>query len=164
MESSNPLVVTKATRAPLRCRSVLVPTVVPCSTTISWASAAILLTASAMACAGSAGVENTFRMRRVEPCNQTQSVKVPPLSMAILRGAPAALAATEDFWDRVVTLVVLSWAERAGNVRANTTGLEDPKDAMLPDSCRASCPRPSQSRFLLRRGDCYSDVAASAFG
>ena len=31
MASSNPAVVTSATRAPLRCRSVLVPTVVPCS-------------------------------------------------------------------------------------------------------------------------------------
>ena len=35
MVSSNPAVVTNATRAPLRCSSVLVPTVVPCSSTIS---------------------------------------------------------------------------------------------------------------------------------
>jgi hypothetical protein len=39
-----------------------------------------------MACDGSPGVEKTFSIRRVEPSSQTQSVNVPPLSMAILRG------------------------------------------------------------------------------
>src|SRR5947209_4837990 len=85
MESSNPEVVTKATRAPLRCNNVLVPTVVPCSTVAPDPEDEILPTASAMACEGSAGVEKTFRILSVEPSSHTQSVKVPPLSMAILR-------------------------------------------------------------------------------
>src|SRR6201999_3300136 len=75
--------------APLRCRSVFVPTVVPCKTTISLPllfAPEIFCMAPAIAAAGSAGVENTFRMRSVEAWSQTQSVKVPPLSMAILRG------------------------------------------------------------------------------
>jgi len=78
MEFQNPAVVTKATRAPLRWRSVLVPTGGPCSHHNILRITGDLFTASACL-AGSAGVENTFRMRSVEPWSQTQSVNVPPL-------------------------------------------------------------------------------------
>src|ERR1700732_2442604 len=59
-----------------------------------------------MAWAGSPGVENTFRICSVEFSSQTQSVNVPPLSMAILRGAPALaeLCAALVFSNRIVTL------------------------------------------------------------
>src|SRR5579862_8753287 len=85
MESSKPAVVTNATRAPLRCSKVFVPTVVPCRIVTGAPGGAILLTASAIAVEGSLGVEKTFKIRREESSSQTQSVKVPPLSMAILR-------------------------------------------------------------------------------
>ena len=39
-----------------------------------------------MACEGSAGVEKTFNMRRCPLSRHTQSVKVPPVSMAIRSG------------------------------------------------------------------------------
>src|SRR6266852_1706218 len=84
MESSNPRVVTNATRAPLRCNRVLVPTVVPWRMVTSEPGRAIFSTAPAMAWDGSAGVEKTFRMRKVDPSSHTQSVNVPPLSIAIL--------------------------------------------------------------------------------
>jgi hypothetical protein len=44
-----------------------------------------------MAWEGSAGVEKTFKMRRLDPSSQTQSVKVPPLSTAILTGWRAGM-------------------------------------------------------------------------
>jgi len=46
---------------------------------------AIRATTPAIACEGSEGVEKTFKMRSFEPSSHTQSVNVPPLSMAILR-------------------------------------------------------------------------------
>ena len=85
MVSSNPAVVTNATFAPLRCSNVLVPTVVPCSSTIS-AEGAIGESASAMACDGSAGVEKTLVIRSLPRSIQTQSVKVPPVSTATRSG------------------------------------------------------------------------------
>ena len=42
--------------------------------------------ASTIACEGSAGVEKTLSMRRRPASIQTQSVKVPPVSMAIRKG------------------------------------------------------------------------------
>jgi len=39
-----------------------------------------------MACEGSAGVEKTFNILRLPRSIQTQSVKVPPVSMATRRG------------------------------------------------------------------------------
>src|SRR5438477_1781779 len=81
MESSKPSVVTKATRAPRRCSSELVPTVVPCSSTMAELRP-VRCTASTMACEGSPGVENTFSIRRRPFSTHTQSVKVPPVSTA----------------------------------------------------------------------------------
>src|ERR1017187_5626348 len=85
MASSKPFVVTRAVRAPLCSRSVLVPTVVPWRRTSSpsWAT---LRRASTMAWEGSAGVEKTLSMRRRPASIQTQSVKVPPVSMAMRSG------------------------------------------------------------------------------
>src|SRR6185437_16194624 len=154
MESSNPLVVTKATRAPLRWSSVLVPTVVPCSTTISCALAAILLTASAMACAGSAGVENTFRMRRSESWSQIQSVKVPPLSMA-MRRADRCMAVF--FGNRIFTLM-FGHPERArATVKAKSKDPEGvyattPQKGALTDLCIAE--------MMLPYPTCLSERAA----
>src|SRR5579864_3653551 len=48
-------------------------------------------TASAIACEGSEGVEKTLRIRSVLPSSQTQSVNVPPLSIAIRNGLDAAV-------------------------------------------------------------------------
>ncbi len=80
--SSNPAVVTRATRAPFRSSSAFVPTVVPCSSVMP-TRAPILPSASAIAREGSSGVENTFRVLS-SPCStQTQSVNVPPVSMAM---------------------------------------------------------------------------------
>src|SRR5260221_14678817 len=86
MESSNPAVVTNATRAPLRCKSVFVPTVVPCRTTTSFPAAAIFWTALPMLFDGSPDVENTLSIRRRDPPSQTQSVYRPPVSSPHLRG------------------------------------------------------------------------------
>src|ERR1700740_341373 len=86
MTSSNPAVVIRAVRAPLRSSRVLVPTVVPCRR-ISSPRCPIFCRASAIACDGSAGVEKTFSMRRRPLASvQTQSVKVPPVSMATRNG------------------------------------------------------------------------------
>ena len=49
-------------------------------------SCAIRRSTSTMAWEGSAGVEKTFSMRRRPASIQTQSVKVPPVSMAMRRG------------------------------------------------------------------------------
>jgi hypothetical protein len=86
MVSSKPAVVTNATRAPLRSSRLLVPTVVPCSNTIS-PEQPLRETACAMDCEGSSGVENTFTMRNRPRSIQTQSVNVPPVSTAIRDGA-----------------------------------------------------------------------------
>src|SRR5438270_13470254 len=90
MESSKPLVVTKATRPPLRCSNALVPTVVPCNS-VTGCVPAILHTVSVIGREGSAGVENNFSMRSslVAGSIHTQSVKVPPVSMAMRNGALA---------------------------------------------------------------------------
>jgi hypothetical protein len=64
----------------------LVPTVVPCSNTIS-PEQPLRETACAMDCEGSSGVENTFTMRNRPRSIQTQSVNVPPVSTAIRDGA-----------------------------------------------------------------------------
>src|SRR5215813_11475510 len=56
----------------------------------------ILVTASAIAREGSSGVEKTFRIRTEDPSSQTQSVKVPPLSMAILRGRRAGMEVSDS--------------------------------------------------------------------
>ena len=80
--SSNPAVVISATRAPLRCSSALVPTVVPCKS-VNPAATPIFWSASAMARDGSSGVENTFNVLSTPPDSHTQSVKVPPVSIAI---------------------------------------------------------------------------------
>src|SRR5258708_2251983 len=115
MESSNPAVVTKATLAPLRCNRVLVPTVVPCKTRTSMPAGAILATASAMAWEGSAGVEKTFNMRRLDFSSQTQSVNVPPLSIAILKGLsagishPGAQGKNQRKHEGKIKLVILTW-------------------------------------------------------
>src|ERR1019366_4210488 len=86
MVSSNPAVVTNATRAPLRSSRLLVPTVVPCSSTIG-PEQPLRETASAMDCEGSSGVENTFTMRNRPLPPQTQWERVPPVSTAIRDGA-----------------------------------------------------------------------------
>lgn len=63
------------------------PTVVPCRSVsraeFVLAEAMIFSKASAMARDGSSGVENSFRVLRLPASVQTQSVKVPPVSMAI---------------------------------------------------------------------------------
>ena len=85
--SSNPAVVISATRAPFRCSRALVPTVVPCNKVrpapVFSAAPPIFFSASPIAREGSSGVENTFRVRSVPPSTQTQSVNVPPVSMAM---------------------------------------------------------------------------------
>src|SRR5208283_5100713 len=86
MVSSNPAVVTNATRAPLRSSRQLVPTVVPCNSTIS-PEYPLREMASVMDCEGSSGVEKTFTIRNRPRSIQTQSVKVPPVSTAIRDGA-----------------------------------------------------------------------------
>src|SRR4051812_31883596 len=100
MESSNPLVVTKATRAPLRCKSVFVPTVVACKrrSAPGWP---IWATASAMAFDGSSGVEKTFSMRSAALAGsaQTQSVKVPPVSTATRNGGIGFLRGSRKLCD-----------------------------------------------------------------
>src|SRR5947209_257354 len=79
--SSNPAVVTSATRAPLRSNSAFVPTVVPCSSTKSRSPTACR-TACSIATDASCGVENTFSVRSSPPSTHTQSVNVPPVSTA----------------------------------------------------------------------------------
>src|ERR1700709_298476 len=79
--SSKPLVVTKATRAPLRSSIVFVPTVVPWRTTIS-GPAAICCNPFRTAMPGSCGVEKIFNTTNFPSCRYTQSVKVPPVSIA----------------------------------------------------------------------------------
>src|ERR1700681_1765275 len=92
MTSSKPDVVTSATRAPFLCNKALVPTVVPwCSVRdvqfvleVRLCDASpIFLRASAMAREGSSGVENTFKFLSTPSSIQTQSVKVPPVSIAM---------------------------------------------------------------------------------
>src|SRR5712671_487330 len=79
--SSKPLVVTKATRAPLRSSIVFVPTVVPWRTTTSGPEA-ICRNPFRTAIPGSCGVEKTFNTTNFPFCRYTQSVKVPPVSIA----------------------------------------------------------------------------------
>ena len=95
MTSSNPEVVINATRAPLRCNSAFVPTVVPCSNVTAaraplflsippglFAAPPICLSASPIAREGSSGVENTLSVLSAPSSTQTQSVNVPPVSIA----------------------------------------------------------------------------------
>src|SRR5947209_13518164 len=102
MEASKPLVVTKATRPHLRCKSALVPTVVPCSR-ITGCLPAICVMASAMAFEGSEGVEKSLSALNapVAGSSQTQSVNVPPVSMAIRNGGeddlPGMMSAPREY-------------------------------------------------------------------
>src|SRR5580704_5308273 len=98
MVSSKPAVVTKATRAPLRCSSVLVPTVVPCSK-MTAPTGLTCASASAIACDGSPGVEKTFAMRSFPRSTQTQSVKVPPVSTAMRSSGCGVLGRDEAIID-----------------------------------------------------------------
>ncbi len=82
--SSKPSVVTSAVRAPRRCKSALVPTVVPWTTSNSASrapvSAATLCKPSVMASEGSAGVEASLKIFVSPPERKTKSVNVPPVS------------------------------------------------------------------------------------
>ena len=99
--SSNPDVVISPTRAPFRCSRALVPTVVPCSSVsetpvslTSWfvlfVASPIFRRASAIARDGSSGVENTFRVLSSPSSIHTQSVNVPPVSIAMRLNARVA--------------------------------------------------------------------------
>src|SRR5208337_1783778 len=94
-----------------RCSRALVPTVVPCRSVsaaeslalfeaapIFVVAAPIFLNASAIARDGSSGVENTLRVLRAPSSTQTQSVNVPPVSMAMrnARVARTLLSAAFD--------------------------------------------------------------------
>jgi hypothetical protein len=83
-----------------------------------------------MAFAGSVGVEKTFRICSVESRSQTQSVNVPPLSMAIRRGVLwGALLISVFFFNRVFTLKVVILSDARATVRASR---RIPKVFMLP--------------------------------
>src|SRR6201988_4386524 len=71
-------------RAPRRCRRALVPTVVPCTTSI-WSrrepvSAPMRVSPCWIASDGSEGVEGSLKRLRRPSCSKTKSVKVPPVS------------------------------------------------------------------------------------
>ncbi len=101
--SSNPAVVISATRPPFRCSSALVPTVVPCSNVsappvpVRFVDSPIFRRASPIARDGSSGVEKTFRVLSAPSSTHTQSVNVPPVSIAIARVARTLLSAAFDF-------------------------------------------------------------------
>jgi hypothetical protein len=80
----------------------LVPTVVPCSRVTAAAFPAffvalqIFRNASPIAREGSSGVENTFSVLRTPSSTHTQSVNVPPVSIAITRVKRTLLPAPFD--------------------------------------------------------------------
>ena len=150
MTSSNPAVVIRATRAPFLCSRALVPTVVPCRR-VTPAPASIFFRAAAIARDGSSGVENTFSVLSKPPSTHTQSVKVPPVSMAMRNAGRDALAIgwktinREDYHCRVPNAVVRPFVPSP--VFGNAT-------ACSPD-CRILKMRVSGSKVLPweRRGE-----------
>ena len=85
--SSNPAVVTNATRAPFRSSIAFVPTVVPCLNSNPSPAARNNPTPSITARPGSPGVDRTFTTRISPPTIATQSVNVPPVSIAIRKAS-----------------------------------------------------------------------------
>lgn len=82
--SSKPRVVTKAIRAPRRCNSAFVPTVVPWTTSSPSSRAPVSAQMRSSPCRianeGSEGVEGSLKSVTRPSRSKTKSVKVPPVS------------------------------------------------------------------------------------
>src|SRR5262245_16883745 len=99
--SARPALVTRPTRATFPVRSALRATVVPCTTRSPGRTPPSSASPARIARTGSAGVEATFATRSARPSTATRSVKVPPVSIPIVRPKrdllpPKRLSAEQD--------------------------------------------------------------------